>query len=572
MGESDGRERGSASGMAKENGPSQRDRLSYRDKLLSLGESGYLSFSMSNAEALHGWKEYFASFNEKQTVEGGEDDEKMDESDEDVVDTWRRTGKLPSLRTNADEYTDWCKPYMNSLIVKLMGKTFSFGFMRQRMERMWGSKNPMRVTPLSNGYFIVSFSTKEDRDFALQEGPWMIADHYLLVQRWRPNFNPLKADSHKRIAVWVRIPNLPVELYNVESLRRIGDFMGKTLKIDRTTAFSERGGFARICVEIDLLKPLLPGFSHFGEEYRFEYEGLHLVCFTCGQYGHRMGQCTVKSGGGNNDEGETLNKPPVTQPEMSAEGATVPESEKKFEHETDSSKVGKNQSQPNGKAKMTQGINYGPEMLVKREFGRRMGKTDMKGASSSGVAKNEELKKSRNKGQLLQNDLKDMGKSKVDDLESNNVVESHPCGIDISNNNVGWTQVGSKRKAFGRRITRGKGNIKGFKAQARNKGSVIGELNVMSQNLFNALQNGPYGEVEAINEENILDVREQNDMGSHVNVVGQANNDFEHHNDVGLCVEAQNQHSDVAEMEVNVESLDSKACQGVELPISQIPS
>ncbi|KAI9126719.1 hypothetical protein K1719_002315 [Acacia pycnantha] len=161
------------------------------------------------------------------------------------------------------------------------------------MERMWAAKGPLRVTPLSNGYFLVSFSSTEDRDHALQEGPWMIADHYVLVQRWRPNFNPWKVDHQKRVAVWVRIPDLPHELYNVESIRRIGNMIRKTLKIDRTTAFSEKGGFARMCVEVDLQKPLLPGFSHFCEERRFKYEGLHLVCFTCGRYGHRMDQCTV---------------------------------------------------------------------------------------------------------------------------------------------------------------------------------------------------------------------------------------------------------------------------------------
>ena len=42
----------------------------------------------------------------------------------------------------------------------------------------------------------------------------------------------------------------------------------------------------------------------------------------------------------------------------------------------------------------------------------------------------------------------------------------------------------------------------------------------MSQNLFNILQNVPFVDVENNNEENILDGREQNDMGPHVNVVG----------------------------------------------------
>ncbi|KAI9121312.1 hypothetical protein K1719_008345 [Acacia pycnantha] len=207
--------------------------------------------------------------------------------EEEVVDMWRRTGKLPQLQVSVEEYDAWCKPFMNSPIVKLLGKTVNVGFIRLRMERMWALKGPMRVTPLNNGYFLVSFSSIADKDFALQEGPWMIADHYLLVQRWRPNFNPWKVDSQKRVAVWVRILDLPHELYNVESIRRIGNMIGKTLKIDRTTAFLEKGGFARMCVEVDLQRPLLPGFSHFGEECRFEFEGLHLVCFTCGRYGHR---------------------------------------------------------------------------------------------------------------------------------------------------------------------------------------------------------------------------------------------------------------------------------------------
>ncbi|XP_028769816.1 uncharacterized protein LOC114727283 [Neltuma alba] len=169
------------------------------------------------------------------------------------------------------------------------------------MEKMW-AKHPIKVTPLNNGYFIVSFSIPEDRDFALQEGPWMIADHYLLVQRWCPNFNPWKADNQKRIATWIRFPDLPVELYNVESLRRLGNLVGKMLKIDRTTAFSEKGGFARICVELDLEQPLLPSFDHFGEERKIKYEGLHLVCFNCGTYGHRMDHCTWRRSENQNQE------------------------------------------------------------------------------------------------------------------------------------------------------------------------------------------------------------------------------------------------------------------------------
>ncbi|KAI9127860.1 hypothetical protein K1719_000853 [Acacia pycnantha] len=100
--------------------------------------------------------------------------------------------------------------------------------------------------------------SKEDRDYAYYEGPWMINDHYLLVQRWRPNFNPGRADCQRKVAVWIRIPDLPLEFCTVESLEIIGNMIGKIIKIDRSTSIYDKGGFARICVEVDLLKPLLP--------------------------------------------------------------------------------------------------------------------------------------------------------------------------------------------------------------------------------------------------------------------------------------------------------------------------
>lgn len=92
--------------------------------------------------------------------------------------------------------------------------------------------------------------------------------------------------------VWVRIPDLPVEFYSVEALGSIGNLIGKTIKIDRSTSIHDKGGFARICVEVDLHhKPLLPAFNILGEEKQIVYEGLHLVCFGCGKYGHEEHGC-----------------------------------------------------------------------------------------------------------------------------------------------------------------------------------------------------------------------------------------------------------------------------------------
>lgn len=111
-----------------------------------------------------------------------------------------------------------------------------------------------------------------------------------MVQRWRPLFD---TSDHKvqKLAVWVRIPNLPMELYNDHFLWRVGSMLGTMLRVDENTSVHSRGRFARLCIEVDLQRELVPSFTVLGKEFKVEYEGLHLICFCCGKYGHRIEQC-----------------------------------------------------------------------------------------------------------------------------------------------------------------------------------------------------------------------------------------------------------------------------------------
>lgn len=113
----------------------------------------------------------------------------------------------------------------------------------------------MQVTDMGQDFYLVRFTKQEYYVHALVEGPWKIADNYLIVQRWRPLFS-FSADITSKIAVWIRLPGLPVELCNEQFLKHIGSTLGTMLKIDELTSVHTRGKFARICVELDLDKPL----------------------------------------------------------------------------------------------------------------------------------------------------------------------------------------------------------------------------------------------------------------------------------------------------------------------------
>ncbi|XP_054795318.1 uncharacterized protein LOC129300758 [Prosopis cineraria] len=171
--------------------------------------------------------------------------------------------------------------------------------------------------------------------------------------------------------------DLPVELYNVESLRRIGNMVGRTLKIDLSTSISDMGAFARICVELDLSQPLLPSFMHFDEDIKIGYEGLHLVCFHCGKYGHHKDVCPEKiipSKLGNTDTVEKSR-------EADQKAYT---SEERDEFRAISEEVPVSNAVP-VKEKIREMENtvaedrYGPEMLIKRQLRWRYGSADLKG-------------------------------------------------------------------------------------------------------------------------------------------------------------------------------------------------
>ena len=145
----------------------------------------------------------------------------------------------------------------------------------------------------------------------LCEGPWTVHNHCVLVQRWTPLFNP-QHNLLGRVATWVRVPNIPIHCYNRHFMQRLGDRIGWTLRVELKTlsestnsqARVERGHFARLCVELDLQKSLVPKIIFAYVVLNVEYEGLSLICFSCGRFGHKREACPWKvSNSGPGDQG-----------------------------------------------------------------------------------------------------------------------------------------------------------------------------------------------------------------------------------------------------------------------------
>jgi hypothetical protein len=92
--------------------------------------------------------------------------------------------------------------------------------------------------------------------------------------------------------VWVRLPNLPVHCWNWDSLKHIGNALGKF--IDRANN-KDQYDCARICVEVDLevglpeaIKIKVGNWTHL---QKLDYEQLPFKCRKCHVYGHFARGC-----------------------------------------------------------------------------------------------------------------------------------------------------------------------------------------------------------------------------------------------------------------------------------------
>ena len=86
-----------------------------------------------------------------------------------------------------------------------------------------------------------------------------------------------------------------LEHCNKEFLGKVGNSIGRTLKVDANIARTARGKFACLCVKLDLEKPLMSHYAINGVLKSIEYKGIHVVCFTCDKFDRSQGSCPMKT-------------------------------------------------------------------------------------------------------------------------------------------------------------------------------------------------------------------------------------------------------------------------------------
>ncbi|KAG6490537.1 hypothetical protein ZIOFF_051835 [Zingiber officinale] len=174
---------------------------------------------------------------------------------EDVGDACKQAtiyNNKPDIFYTKEEVAHMAEPYCFSLIGKFSGQRPSYAVVLQAFKNFRLS-SLFNLRFLRSGYVFIHLTSNEDMARVWTGGIWFIAGMPLRIFKWSPYFS--YAAESSIFPVWIQFPDMPIHMFNKHSLYSVARIGGKPIKLDDAMTDGTRLSMARVCVEIDLLKP-----------------------------------------------------------------------------------------------------------------------------------------------------------------------------------------------------------------------------------------------------------------------------------------------------------------------------
>ncbi|GAV75964.1 DUF4283 domain-containing protein [Cephalotus follicularis] len=184
-----------------------------------------------------------------------------------------------------------------TLLARFPSRAPSVNVFDTHVNTSWGLSKPATVGPLDHRLISIQLQDQADLAIAWSRVSRVFNGQSFLLLRW-------SSDSKRRdsplAAIWMRLPGLPLPLHNPSFLKAIGDSLGRYLCSDAYTAKLKNPRAARICVELDISKPLPSAFiAAFGVmqfHQRILIESRTSYCTHCLLQGHIASSCRNRKG------------------------------------------------------------------------------------------------------------------------------------------------------------------------------------------------------------------------------------------------------------------------------------
>lgn len=181
----------------------------------------------------------------------------------------------------------------------------AYNEIRFHLRKMWSKFGVVDIFLYEVGIYFFRFKGEEGMNTVIENGPWMVNNKPLLVQKWNPNLCLDRVEPEK-IPLWVKLFKVPLEAWSVKGISAIASRLGRPIIMDATTAKMcaegrGRNGYAKVLVEVEAKMGFLQDIElnykdsnnvvSIVKTAKVEYMWKPLVCTKCEVFGHT---CTIE--------------------------------------------------------------------------------------------------------------------------------------------------------------------------------------------------------------------------------------------------------------------------------------
>ncbi|KAL9680909.1 hypothetical protein QQ045_012690 [Rhodiola kirilowii] len=200
----------------------------------------------------------------------------------------------PLISFTAAELNAGAKRFEYTLIAKFTIGRPTLKDIRQFLDAHWGIKGRMTITDIWDGRHVAIILNSEDDVRAALTYPIQKIGHaFFRMFRWSVDYNPKREAT--RITAWIRLPGLPLRMYDKSYIRSLVSSFAYFLDVDARTRECCSLNYARAYVELDVTQYLpsklliqTPEVEYFQEVV---YEGNLSYCSKCCIHGHSIINC-----------------------------------------------------------------------------------------------------------------------------------------------------------------------------------------------------------------------------------------------------------------------------------------
>lgn len=175
------------------------------------------------------------------------------------------------------------------LVGYFIGRKLPFQLIEQTLKNMWGTKLVDMLAD-DQGFYYFHIPDPVFRRKILEERSITVARMPLILQQWKPLME-LKKAKQTSVPVWIRLKNLPLDLWSAPAISAIASSIGNPLHVDQRTENTRMISFARVCVEIQVNRPRIStvevNVDGVIRPIAVDYEWRPLECSKCGVFGHK---------------------------------------------------------------------------------------------------------------------------------------------------------------------------------------------------------------------------------------------------------------------------------------------